>query len=79
MGVALLVVIFKVTETDVTAVGETELEGVNSQAAPVGRPPGQLKTTISSNGPYADTTNSIGLETSPCATLTVDGFNPLTA
>ncbi len=54
-GVPLPAVTVSVTVTGLPAVGFTELDGENAQAAPEGNPLGQLSATVPANDPRAET------------------------
>jgi len=69
-----LVVTVKVTVTGLAAVGLTEFDGKNAQAAPAGRPLGQLRTTVDENEPAAVTWNVLTFEAPPCGALRLPGL-----
>ena len=68
-GVPLPAVTVNVTVTGDEDVGFTELDGVNTQAAPAGSPAGQLSVTVPAKLPDAVTWNVLAPDVPPCPTL----------
>jgi len=73
-GVPAAVFTVSVTVTGAEDVGLTELDGENTQAAPVGSPAGQLSVTVPAKLPEAVTWNVLAADVSPCPTLTAFGL-----
>jgi len=69
VGVPAVAVTVNVTVTGADDVGLTELEGRNTQAAPVGSPVGQLSNTVSAKLPAAVTWNVLVPDVPLCSTL----------
>jgi len=73
-GVPAAAVTVNVTVTGEEEVGLTELDGENTQAAPVGSPAGQLSATVSAKLPAAVTWNVLAADVPPCSTLNEFGL-----
>ena len=73
-GVPAAAVTVNVTVTGDEDVGLTELDGENTQAAPVGSPAEQLSVTVPAKLPDAVTWNVLAPDVPPCPTLNEFGL-----
>jgi hypothetical protein len=73
-GVPADAVTVNVTVTGAEDVGLTELDGENTQVAPVGSPAEQLSATVPAKLPAAVTWNVLAADVPPCATLNEFGL-----
>ena len=73
-GVPAAAVTVNVSVTGVEDVGLTELDGENTQAAPVGNPAEQLSVTVPEKLPAAVTWNVLAPDVPPCPTVSEFGL-----
>jgi len=73
-GVPAAAVTVNLTVTGDEDVGLTELDGENTQAAPVGRPAEQLSVTVPAKLPAAVTWNVLVPDVPPCPTVSEFGL-----